>query len=133
MNRKDSYTEIFLKAAGMVPTAKEIEDFKKIFWYSTRDKEAGGLRLTEQGITWIEEKSEIKTYTIELPKELSITPQIVIWMDQYIDTPWFTEKRILRVLSEKTAFELYLFSGDIKKLGVARTMAKRLSQENPHS
>ena len=133
MNRKDSYTKIFLKAAGSTPTDKELEDFKKIFWYSTREKESGGLRLTEQGISWIEEKADIKTYTVELPKELTITAQVIIWMDQYIDTPWFIDKRKLKVLSEKTAFELYLFSGDIKKLGLARTMAKRLSQENSDS
>jgi hypothetical protein len=35
------------------------------------------------------------------------------------------------VLSERTAFELYMFSGDIKKLGMARTMAKRLRQDSP--
>jgi hypothetical protein len=35
------------------------------------------------------------------------------------------------VLSERTAFELYMFSGDVKKLGMARTMAKRLRQESP--
>lgn len=130
MNRKDSYTTVFLKAAGLTPSEKEKEDFRKVFWYSTREKETGGLRLTDQGIDFIESKSEIKTYTIELPKELSITAQIIVWMDQYIDTPWHIEKRKLKVLSEKTAFELYLFSGDIKKLGIAKTMAKRLSQES---
>jgi hypothetical protein len=56
---------------------------------------------------------------------------VLIWLDQYIDTPWHVTKRYLKVLSEKTAFELYMFSGDVKKLGIARTMAKRLRQESP--
>jgi hypothetical protein len=34
------------------------------------------------------------------------------------------------VLKEKAAFELYLFSGDIKKLGYNKALAKRLSQES---
>ena len=46
MNRKDSYTTVFLKAAGLTPSEKEKEDFRKVFWYSTREKETGGLRLT---------------------------------------------------------------------------------------
>jgi hypothetical protein len=36
------------------------------------------------------------------------------------------------VLKEKAAFELYLFSGDIKKLGYNKALAKRLSQESAH-
>ena len=131
MNRKDSYTEVFLKAAGGTPTDKDIEDFRKIFWYSTREKETGGLRLTDNGIEFVETKAGIKTYKIDLPKELTLTAQVIVWMDQYIDTPWHLEKRSIKVLSEKTAFELYLFSGDIKKLGMARSMAKRLAQESP--
>jgi hypothetical protein len=31
-------------------------------------------------------------------------------------------------MSEKSAFELYLFSGDIRKMGMAKAMNKRLSQ-----
>jgi hypothetical protein len=34
------------------------------------------------------------------------------------------------VLKEKSAFELYLFSGDIRKMGHNKALAKRLSQES---
>jgi hypothetical protein len=33
------------------------------------------------------------------------------------------------VLTEKAAFELYLFSGDVRKMTSSKAMAKQLSQE----
>ena len=131
MDRKDSYTEVFLKAAGADTSEKSIKDFRAIWWYSTREKEVGGLRMTDNCLEFVETKSEIKTYEIEIPKELVINAQILIWLDQYIDSPWHVTKRRMKVLSEKTAFELYLFAGDIKKLGTARTLAKRIRQDSP--
>ena len=131
MDRKDSYTEVFLKAAGVSTTEKNIQDFRAVWWYSTREKNIGGLRMTDVCLDWVETKSEIKTYEIEIPKELTFSPQIYIWLDQYIDSPWHKTKRRMKVLSEKTAFELYLFAGDIKKLGTARTLAKRIRQDSP--
>jgi hypothetical protein len=133
MDRKDSYSEVFLKAAGVQTNEKLIKDFRIVWWYSTREKDVGGLRMTDQCLEFVETKSEIKTYKIEMPKEMTISPQVLIWLDQYIDTPWHITKRYLKVLSEKTAFELYMFSGDVKKFGVARTMAKRLRQDLPSS
>ena len=131
MDRKDSYTEVFLKAAGVSTTEKNIQDFRAVWWYSTREKNIGGLRMTDVCLDWVETKSEIKTYEIEIPKELTFSPQIYILLYQYIDSPWHITKRRMKVLSEKTAFELYLFAGDIKKLGTARTLAKRIRQDSP--
>jgi hypothetical protein len=131
MDRKDSYTRVFLKAAGEDDSDSNVKKLRTVFWLSMRGKESGGLRLTEAGLEFVEDKSQIKTYKIDLPKELTITPQVLIWLDQYIDCPFFLTKKNIKVLSEKSAFELYLFSGDVKKLGLAKSMAKRLSQESP--
>ena len=129
-DRKDSYTAVFLKAAGGTPTDSDLADFRKIFWHSTRSKESGGLRITDECLEFLETKADIKTYKITIPKEVPLTAQILVWLDQYIDSPWHIDKRHLKVISERTAFELYMFSGDIKKLGLAKTMSKRLSQES---
>ena len=110
MDSKDRYTEIFLKAASLPYDEKNIKDYRARWWFSTREKSIGGLRLTDQGIEFIEIEAEIKTYKIELPKDLTIGPQILIWLDQFLETPWHLEKRYIKVLSEKSAFELYLFS-----------------------
>jgi hypothetical protein len=84
--------------------------------------------LTEEGIRYIVEEAKLKTYKIELPSKLSITSQILIWLDNFINSPYFLSKKEIVVTEEKTAFELYLFSGDIQKLGYSKAMSKRLTQ-----
>lgn len=133
MDHKDRYTEVFLKTAGQAFTQENIKDYRSKWWYSTRDKQEGGLRITDQCLEFIETEADIKTYKIELPKDLTIGPQVLIWLDQFLQTPWHLEKRFIKVLSEKTAFELYLFSGDVRKLGSSKAMHKRLSQESTSS
>lgn len=130
MDPKDRYTEIFLKAAGQTYDDQTVKNYRGKWWFSTRGKKEGGLRITDQCLEFIEIESEIKTYKIDLPKDLTIGPQVLIWLDQFLETPWHLEKRYIKVLSEKSAFELYLFSGDVRKMGSSKAMAKRLIQES---
>jgi hypothetical protein len=127
---KDAYTKAFLQAAELPVNEKNIKDYKAVWWWSFRKKDQGGLRLTEQALEFIEEHAKIKTYKIEFPKEFAFTPQVLLWLDNYIDSPFFVNKKHIIVMKEKAAFELYLFSGDVRKLGHNRAMSKRLSQES---
>jgi hypothetical protein len=125
MDRKDCYSKVFLKEAGFPNDEKEITQARSIFWFNQRHKQVGGLRLTEKGLEFIENDCKIKTYEINIPKEITISPQILIWLDKYLDSPYYIEKNKITVISEKTAIELHLFSGDLKKYGTTKTMAKR--------
>lgn len=127
---KDSYTRIFLQAADLAVTDRSMKEYKAVWWYSFRNKHAGGLRLTEQALTFIEQYAKIKTYKIEFPPEFAFTPQVLIWLDKFIDSPFFVNKKHIIVMKEKAAFELYLLSGDVRKLGHNRAMSQRLSQES---
>jgi hypothetical protein len=125
---KDTYTVVFLKAAGLEVHEKSIKDCRSQWWYNLRTKGEGGLRLTDQGLDFIKSQADIKVYDIKLPKEITITAQILVWLDQFITSPWFLSKNTITVISEKAAFELYLFSGDVKKMGHAKAMSKRMSE-----
>jgi hypothetical protein len=127
---KDAYTKAFLQAAEIPVTEKTIKEYKAVWWWSFRNKKQGGLRLTDQALKFIEEYAKIKTYKIEFPKEFAFTPQVLLWLDNYIDSPFFVNKKHIIVMKEKAAFELYLLSGDVRKLGHNRAMSKRLSQES---
>jgi hypothetical protein len=127
---KDAYTKAFLQAAEIPLTEKTIKEYKAVWWWSFRNKKQGGLRLTDQALEFIEEHAKIKTYKIEFPKEFAFTPQVLLWLDNYIDSPFFVNKKHIIVMKEKAAFELYLLSGDVRKLGHNRAMSKRLSQES---
>jgi hypothetical protein len=130
MDLKDTYTSVFLKAAGQPFDENIIKKFRNTWWQNVRDKDCGGLRLTDQGLEFVETYSQIKTYKVEILKEISITPQILVWLDQFIESPYHLTKKHIVVLREKSAFELYLFSGDVRKMGYAKAMHQRLSQES---
>jgi len=130
MDIKDTYTRVFLQAANQMSDIDTIKKYKSLWWWNFRSKDSGGLRLTEEAITFVQEDAKIKTYKIEFPKEFAFTPQVLVWLDNFIDSPFYITKKFIVVLKEKAAFELYLFSGDIRKLGYNKALAKRLSQES---
>ena len=130
MDIKDTYTRVFLQAADQDSSADTVKKYKSLWWWNFRSKDSGGLRLTEEAMTFIQEDAKIKTYKIEFPKEFAFTPQVLVWLDNFIDSPFYITKKFIVVLKEKAAFELYLFSGDIRKLGYNKALAKRLSQES---
>ena len=130
MDVKDNYTNIFLKAAELDITAELVKSKRMDWWWNVRVKNDGGLRLTDQAMDFIKNESEIKIYKIDFPKDFSITPQILLWLCKFIDSPYYITKRSISVLKEKAAFELYLFSGDVQKLGYNKALSKRLSQES---
>lgn len=129
MDIKDQYTKIFLTAADADTSPSSIKEYRSIWWWNVRNKDDGGLRLTKPALNFIEKEAEIKTYKIKFPKELSITPQILIWLDNFIESPYYITRKEITVMKEKAAFELYLFSGDVKKMGYSKAMAKRTRQE----
>jgi hypothetical protein len=124
MDFKFEYTKAFLSANGENFDENIINDYKKTWWYNLREKNNSGLRLTDQGLDYIE-KSNIRKYEIELPEHLYISPQLLIWLDRFIDSPYHLSKKKITVFKEKTAFEIYLYSGDIKKLGFMKSEAKK--------
>ncbi len=129
MDIKDTYTQVFLQAADQEADSNTLKQYRSTWWWNVRDKEKGGLRLTEPALNFIENDAKIKTYKIEFPKEFGITPQVLIWLDNNIESPYYITKKSIVVLREKDAFTLYLFSGDIRKMGYNKALARRFSQE----
>ncbi len=125
---KDTYTTVFLKSADKDTTEESIKNAKSRWWWNFRDKDHGGLRITEEAIEFIQLEAKIKTYKVDFPKDFSLTPQTLIWLDRFIDGPYYINNKSITVLKEKAAFELYLFSGDIRKMGYNKALNKRLSQ-----
>lgn len=128
MDIKDSYTKIFLEAAGLDSTEEEIKKRRYEWWWNVRGKNNGGQRLTDQALEFIESVAGIKTYKISFPKDFEFTPQVLLWLDQYIESPYYFNKKYIIVLKEKAALELFLFSGDVRKLGHTRALSKRTAQ-----
>ena len=104
------------------------DKFHKSVWFNIREKQTGGWRLTFDGYKYLKDILGYKDYKIEFPKDegWQITSQTTIWMDRFIDCPYFLDKDAIIVFKEKTAFQLILFSGDVHKFGWSSNQAKTL-------
>ncbi len=129
MDQRLRYTRLFLKAAGYEVNDENIQQYRILWWWNNRSKTEGGLRLTKEAHEFITDVAEIKTYKIDFPKEFEVTAQVLIWLDRFIDSPYYITGRNITVLTERSAFELYLFSGDVRKYGHNKALNKRFSQE----
>lgn len=121
MNWKETYTKIFLKQLDKSSDDTAVKQYMPLWWQNTREKDNGGLRLTEAGYE-IVKQIELATYDIPYPPEMPLTTQVIIFLDQFIDCPYYLTNRSITVTNEKKAVELTLFSGDIRKYGLIKAM-----------
>ena len=100
------------------------------WWQNVRESyQARSLRLTKQGLTMLE-KLDIKMYDIKFPAKVIFTPQTYLWLDEFVDCPYYVDKQKIIVTMEKMALQLMLFAGDITKYGLARAMSKMDEQKS---
>jgi len=127
MSWKNTYTKIFLKQADKSFGDNAVAEYLPIWWQNTRSKDTGGLRLTDEGYRFITEEIDIKTYSIPFAKDVELTTNVIIWLDNFIDCPYYLTKNELIVTNEKKAVELSLFSGDIRKYGITKALNRQKS------
>lgn len=123
MNWKETYTKIFLKQLGKSTNDMAMKEYLPIWWKNTREKKSGGLRLTDAGFDMLSEIG-LATYEIPYPKDMPVTTQVIIFLDQFIDCPYYISPRSIHVTNEKKALELSLFSGDLRKYGLTKAMSR---------
>jgi hypothetical protein len=126
MNKK-VYTKIFLKQLDKDASDTAVSEYMPVWWQNTREKEEGGLRLTEAGFDVVDRL--ITTYEIPFPSDMKLTTQVIIFLDKFIDCPYFITKQSIFVTNERKAVELTLFSGDMRKYGIAKALHKTKKDE----
>ena len=89
MNLKQTYTKVFLKQAGIAITEATLKEYMPLWWQNTRDKKEGGLRLTPTGFDFLIEKLDLRFYEVPYPKDKPITTQTIIFLDKFINCPYF--------------------------------------------
>lgn len=124
MDWKTTYTKIFLQQANISVNENTMKEYLPIWWKNSRIKTEGGLRLTEEGLKFVQERLELQTYDVPFPQEFTITTQVLIFLDKFIDCPYYLAADGIIVTNEKKAMELHLFSGDIRKYGLTKAMSR---------
>ena len=124
MNWKETYTKIFLRQLDKSISDLSVKEHMPLWWKNTRNKGQGGLRLTDEGYNIIQQ-IELATYDVPYPKDMPLTTQVIIFLDQFIDCPYYLTDRSITVTNEKKAVELTLFSGDLRKYGLTKAMTRQ--------
>ena len=126
MNWKETYTKIFLNQLGKTSNDITVKEYFPLWWKNTREN--GGLRLTDEGFDALTE-IELATYEVPFPRDMTLTTQVIIFLDKFIDCPYYLTNRAIHVTSEKKAMELHLFSGDLRKYGLTKAMNRQEKSE----
>lgn len=129
MDKKTAYTKTFLIAAEKDTSEDAIKKHHMLWWQNIRAKGDAGLRLTQEGFNFIAHEADIKVHEIQFSNDIQFTPQVFLYLDEFIDCPYYVTKKRIYVLTEKMALQLMMFAGDIKQYGLARAMAKEIPTE----
>ena len=130
MDRKTVYTRTFMQLLEQPIHDETVKTNYYTWWQNVRESyQARSLRLTKQGFEMLE-SIDLKTYTVKFPQKIIFTPQTYLWLDEFVDCPYFVDKAKIIVTMEKMALQLMLFAGDVTKYGLARAMSKAEDQES---
>ena len=130
MDRKTAYTRTFMQLLEQPIHDETVKTNYYTWWQNVRESyQARSLRLTKQGFEMLE-SIDLKTYTVKFPQKIIFTPQTYLWLDEFVDCPYFVDKAKIIVTMEKMALQLMLFAGDVTKYGMARAMSKAEDQES---
>lgn len=124
MTDKETYTKIFLKQLNVAISPTSLKLYSREWWKNNRTKDAGGLRLTEEGYTILKDSLEIRFFAVPLPRDTTFTTETIIYLDQFITCPYYLTDKHIFVTDERKSMELHLFSGDLRKYGLTKAMSR---------
>jgi hypothetical protein len=130
MDVKTVYTRTFMQLLNQPAHEETLKTYYYTWWQNVRESyQARSLRMTKSGLE-ILKKLEIKTYSIKFPDKIIFTPQTFLWLDEYVDCPYYVDKKQIIVSMERMALQLMMFAGDVTKYGLARAMSKMDEQKS---
>ena len=97
---------------------EEFTALHRKWWYNRRNKNKGGLRLTDDGLAMIIDQLQLESIDVNFETPITLTPRILITLDQHLTTPYYLNSTTITLFSEKTRTELFLFNDDLERLGV---------------
>jgi hypothetical protein len=129
MISRETYTKIFLKEAGKSIDKATVKLHVDKWFHSRRTKRYGGLKLTDEGLEFLMRDLNLQPHEVPFLEPIELSPQIIIFFDQYLESPYYLTHKSLTVFSEKEAFKLHMFSDDIRKFGLVKAMNSRKSED----
>jgi hypothetical protein len=125
MITRDALTRIFLQQWGKSTDDINVKMFSRKWWQSTRAGKQTNFRLSDEGYEFLVQELELKEYEIPFTDPIELSPQTIIFLERYVDCPYYLTPMSITVFSERKSFELMLFSDDIRKFGLIKAMNER--------
>lgn len=129
MNR-ETYTKLFLRQSNQALSDENVKTKMRLWWQNTRTKAEGGLRLSDEGFLFVQNELDLQVYEVLFPVGFDLKPQVIIFLDKFIDCPYYLTETSITVLSERKCVELHLFSGDVQKYGLIKAMKRKETIQN---
>ena len=126
MITQNALTKIFLKQWGKSIDEVNVKLHSRKWWQSNRISKKTSFRLTEEGYEFLTNTLNLSCYEIPFTETIELSPQTIIFLEKYLDCPYYLTYKSITVFSEKRSFELYMFSDDIRKYGLIKAMNDRL-------
>lgn len=124
MITQSTLTSIFLKQWDKSTDEANIKFYARQWWTSVRHNQSS-LRLTAIGLDFLVNVLKIRAYEIPFTEPIEKSPQTVIFLSRYINCPYYLTNYSITVFSEIKSFELHLFSDDIRKYGIIKSLKDR--------
>jgi hypothetical protein len=128
---RDTLTRVFLKEWGKSIDDANVQLYSRKWWQSNRVNKKSAFRLSEEGFEFLTAELQIKMYEVPFTEPIELSPQTIIFLEKYIDCPYYLTNQSITVFSERKSFELYLFSDDIRKFGLVKAMNERQKDLDP--
>lgn len=125
MITRDALTKIFLQQWGKSIDDANLKLFGRKWWQSNRTNKQNAFRLSDEGFDFLVNELDIKMYEIPFTEPIELSPQTIVFLERYIDCPYYLTSESITVFSERKSFELYMFSDDIRKFGLVKAMNER--------
>lgn len=125
MTSRDALTKIFLKQWGKSLDEANVRLYSYKWWQCNRVSKQNALRLTNEGLDFLVNELDLRSYEIPFTEHIELSPQTIIFLERYIDCPYHLTNRSITVFSERKSFELCMFSDDIRKYGLIKAINER--------
>jgi hypothetical protein len=125
MITRDALTKIFLQQWGKSTDEANVKLYGRKWWQSNRASKQHALRLTEDGMEFLTKELDVRMYDVPFTEPIELSPQTIIFLERYIDCPYYLTNQSIAVFSERKSFELFMFSDDIRKYGLIKAITER--------
>ena len=125
MITQSALTKIFLEQWGKSSDDINVKLFSRKWWFSSRVRKQNAYRLSEEGLEFLTKTLELQSYEIPCSEKIDMSPQTIVFLERYLDCPYFLTNKSITVFNERKCVELYFFSDDIRRYGLSKAMKER--------